>query len=163
MFRAGIKMMLVIVLAAAPVMFVPRQAQAQNDAEHRAYQAGYNNGVNDRNHNKPLNLKTDNWHGQNLQAYERGYQDGYRSVGHGNNWEHNGEGNQGWGHDHDNMANGQNDAQRRAYEAGFNNGANDRSHNKPLNLKTDNWHGENLNYYRRGYEDGYNGREHHRY
>ena len=49
----------------------------------RAYQAGYNNGVNDRMRNKPLNLTTGNWHGVNLQNYQRGYQDGYRSGGGG--------------------------------------------------------------------------------
>jgi hypothetical protein len=25
-----------------------------------------------------MNLKTDNWKGQNLSAYQRGYEDGYR-------------------------------------------------------------------------------------
>jgi len=159
MFKAGMKMMLVVALAAASIAFVPSTAHAQNDAEHRAYQAGYNNGVNDRNQNKPLNLKTDNWHGQNLQSYERGYQDGYRSAGRGTGY-HN-EGNQNWGHndnnwDHNNnMAGAQTDPERRAYQAGYNNGVNDRNQNKPLNLRTDNWHGQNLQFYERGYQEGY--------
>jgi hypothetical protein len=59
---------------------------AQNNDTQRAYQAGYNNGVNDRMRNKPLNLRTGNWHGVNLQAYERGYQSGYRSGGRGFGW-----------------------------------------------------------------------------
>ena len=154
MFKAGIKVMLVVALAASPIVFVPRTAHAQSDAERRAYQAGYNNGVNDRNQNKPLNLKTDNWHGQNLQSYQRGYEEGYRSAGRGTGYH--GEEHQGWGHDNNtNMGNGQNDAEQRAYQAGYNNGVNDRNQNKPLNLRTDNWHGENLQFYERGYQEGY--------
>src|ERR1700756_2137797 len=79
---------LALAIGAAPLLMVPLQAHAQwygygqnNNDTQRAYQAGYNNGVNDRSRNKPLNLKTDNWRGVNLQAYERGYQEGYRSVG----------------------------------------------------------------------------------
>lgn len=159
MFKAGLKLMLVAALATAPIAFVPRAAYAQSDAQQRAYQAGYNNGVNDRNQNKPLNLKTDNWHGQNLQSYQNGYQDGYRSAGRGTGyhdgnqgWDHN---NNGWNQNNNNVGNAQTDAQRRAYQAGYNNGVNDRNQNKPLNLKTDNWHGENLPFYQRGYQDGY--------
>ena len=163
MFKAGIKMMLVIALAAAPLALVPRQAQAQTEPEQRAYQAGYNNGVNDREHNKPLNLKTDNWKNENLQAYERGYEDGYRGRQQGDWWKYRGN-DRNWESERDDAPGyDATNAERRAYEAGFNNGVNDREHNKPLNLKTDNWHNQNLESYRRGYEDGYNGREHHRY
>jgi Ni/Co efflux regulator RcnB len=60
---------------------------AQNNDTQRAYQAGYNNGVNDRMRNKSLNLRTGNWRGINLQAYDRGYQDGYRGGGgRGRGW-----------------------------------------------------------------------------
>lgn len=59
---------------------------AQNNDTQRAYQAGYNNGVNDRSRNKGLNLKTGNWHGINLQAYQQGYEAGYRSEGGGRRW-----------------------------------------------------------------------------
>jgi len=163
MFKAVIKMMLVIALAAAPIAFVPRQAQAQTDAERRAYQAGYQNGVNDHNQNKALNLKTDNWHGENLQAYERGYEDGYHSRQEGDWWHYRGNHNDWASYRDDQPGFNANNAERRAYEAGFQNGENDREHNKPLNLKTDNWHGQNLETYRHGYEDGYNGREFHRY
>jgi ribosome modulation factor len=159
MFKAGIKVVLIVALAAAPIAFVPRQAQAQTEAERNAYQAGYNNGVNDRNQNKPLNLTTGNWHGQNLQAYQRGYQDGYRSAGRGTGYH--AEPNRGYEYDHnDNMGNAQNDAERRAYQAGYNNGVNDRNQNKPLNLRTDNWHGENLPFYQRGYQEGYRSANH---
>jgi len=157
MLKAAMKILLAVALVATPIAFFPQVAHAQSGDEQRAYQAGYNNGVNDRNKGKPLNLKTGNWHGDNLRAYERGYEDGYnrrRQDWHG-----------GPGHDYDHgqynqaaPSYGQNDAQRRAYQAGFNNGANDRSKGKPLNLTTGNWHGENLDYYRRGYEDGYRGR-----
>jgi ribosome modulation factor len=163
MFKSGIKMMLVIALAAAPIALVPQHAQAQTEAERNAYQAGYNNGVNDREHNKPLNLKTDNWKNENLQAYERGYEDGFHSRQQGDWWKYRGSDAEGYANWRDDQPGvNASDAERRAYQAGFNNGMNDRDHNKPLNLKTDNWHGQNLEIYRRGYEDGYNGREFHR-
>jgi ribosome modulation factor len=133
---------LLVVLGLAPVCLAPVQSYAQNDARQQAYQAGYNNGVNDRQKGKPLNLKTDNWKGANLEAYQRGYQDGYRSAGRGY-----GPGPYG--------GYAQNDARRRAYQAGYDNGLNDRQRGKPLNLKTDNWKGQNLEAYQRGYQDGY--------
>ena len=171
------KLALAAAISAAPILMVPVQAHAQwygygqNNDTQRAYQAGYNNGVNDRSQGKSLNLKTGNWHGINLQAYERGYQDGYRSV-------RNGRGSGYWGGDRDRDrdrdwdrdrdrdrayqggypyggAYGQNNDTQRAYQAGYNNGVNDRLHNKALNLKTDNWHGVNLQAYERGYQDGY--------
>ena len=84
MLRTATKIVLVLALGATPVLIAPRSAQAQTSAEQRAYQAGFQNGVNDRNQNKPLNLRTDNWHGENLSVYQRGYEDGYRHRGHGN-------------------------------------------------------------------------------
>jgi ribosome modulation factor len=127
MLKIATKIVLALAVCATPVLIAPVAAQAQNDAQQRAYQAGYQNGVNDRNQNKPLNLTTDNWHGQNLTVYQRGYEDGYGK-----------------------RRNGQNDAQQRAYQAGHQNGVNDRNQNKPLNLTTDNWHGQNLKVYQRG-------------
>lgn len=189
MFKTATKIVLTIALGATPVLFTPPRAHAQTDAQQRAYQAGYNNGVNDRNQNKPLNLKTDNWHGANLSVYERGYEDGYRGQGNGSYY-----GNNGYGHHRDHDADdrdrdrddergynnngaydnggyynnggyvgapgnyGHTDAERRAFQAGYQNGINDRRQNKPLNLKTDNWHGQNLSAYERGYESGYQGR-----
>ena len=207
MFKSGIKLVLAAALAATPVVVLPTVAQAQQPDTQRAYQAGYNNGANDRMHNKSLNLRTDNWHGVNLQAYQRGYQDGYQRASNGQ-YGNNGYGNNSWGHDdrwrhhhddddnrgayntddrwrhhHDdddnrgayNGNNGygygnqgyyggaQNNDTQRAYQAGYNNGVNDRSRNKALNLRTDNWHGVNLQAYQRGYEDGYRGGRAHRW
>jgi ribosome modulation factor len=176
MLRTATKIVLVLALAVTPVLIAPRPANAQTSAEQRAYQAGFQNGVNDRNQNKPLNLRTDNWKGQNLTAYQRGYEDGYR--GRGGQYGYNNR--YGYGHDvdhdRDDQARGgwngnggyvgnpegyNTDAERRAYQAGFQNGQNDRSQNKPLNLRTDNWKGQNLTAYQRGYEDGYRGRYRH--
>ena len=92
MLRTATKIVLVLALGVTPVLIAPRSAQAQTSAEQRAYQAGFQNGVNDRNQNKPLNLKTDNWHGENLNIYQRGYEDGYRHRGHGQYSNNNGYG-----------------------------------------------------------------------
>jgi hypothetical protein len=85
-----------LALGATLFMMAPVQAHAQygqNSTEQRAYQAGYNNGVNDANQHKPLNLTTGNWKGSNLQAYQRGYQAGYRSENRNLNGGNGGEGN----------------------------------------------------------------------
>ncbi len=133
---------LMIALAATPVCLAPMQGRAQDDARQRAYQAGYENGVNDREQNKSLNLKTDKWHGENLDAYEKGYENGYRNIGREYNESHS-------------MSGAPGGDEERAYQAGYQNGMNDREQNKPLNLKTDKWHGENLEAYEKGYQDGY--------
>jgi hypothetical protein len=175
---------LALAVGAAPLLMAPVQAHAQwygyggqNNDTQRAYQAGYNNGVNDRNKNKSLNLRTDNWKGVNLQAYERGYQDGYRSsggYGRGNGGTWDGDRDRDRDHDRDrdrdredgyrggNPYGGgqyggyaQNNDTQRAYQAGYNNGTNDRMRNKSLNLRTDNWRGVNLQAYERGYREGY--------
>jgi ribosome modulation factor len=141
MLKLVTNIVLAVAVFATSVLIASTPAQAQNDAQQRAYQAGYQNGVNDRNQNKPLNLSTDNWKGQNLNAYQRGYEDGYGRRGNGR----------------ETGAYGLNDAQQRAYQAGYQNGVNDRNQNKRLNLSTDNWHGQNLNAYQRGYREGYRG------
>ena len=155
MMKIAAKIVLALAVCATPVLIAPVPAQAQNDAQQRAYQAGYQNGVNDRNQNKPLNLSTDNWHGQNLSVYQRGYEDGYGR--HGNGRESGSYDNRAPGGYGQPGAYGQNDAQQRAYQAGYQNGVNDRNQNKRLNLSTDNWHGQNLNAYQRGYREGYGG------
>jgi len=132
MLKLATTIMLAVAVFATSVLISPVPAQAQYDAQQRAYEAGYQNGVNDRSQNKPLNLSTENWHGQNLIVYQRGYEDGYGKRSYG-----------------------QNDAERRAYQAGYQNGVNDRNQNKRLNLSTENWHGQNLNAYQRGYREGY--------
>lgn len=156
MLRRVTKLVLVVALGCVPVLFSPQHSYAQTSAEERAYQAGYQNGVNDRNRNKPLNLKTDNWHGQNLSAYQWGYKDGYNHRGNGRYPGYGGnptsyKENSGYGQMY------QTDAERRAYQAGFQNGQNDRQKNKQMNLKTDNWKGQNLTAYQKGYQDGYRG------
>ncbi len=163
MLKIASRIMLALALCAAPALITPALAQ-HTDAERRAYQAGYQNGVNDHNRNKPLNLKTGNWKGQNLVAYRRGYEDGYRSRGNRHDtYDH--DRNNDRGHDRYGAPGTQRtDAERRAYEAGYQNGVNDRNRNKPLNLTTGNWKGQNLTAYRQGYEEGYRGRgrdEHH--
>lgn len=183
MLRTATKILLVLALGATPVLIVPRPAYAQTNAEQRAYQAGFQNGQNDRRQNKSLNLKTDNWKGENLTAYQRGYEDGYRNRGNGQyGYDNRGYNNgSGYGHDGDHDRDdqarggwngnggyvggpagyGQTDSERRAYQAGFQNGQNDRNRNKSMNLKTDNWKGQNLTAYQRGYQDGYRGNYRH--
>jgi ribosome modulation factor len=142
MLRTASKVVLMLILGATPVVVTPRAAYPQTSSEQRAYQAGFQNGQNDRSRNRPMNLTTDNWQGQNLTAYRRGYEDGYRGRGNGPIGA---------------PTVYTTDAERRAYQAGFQNGQNDHSRNKPMNLKTDNWNGQNLTAYQRGYEDGYRG------
>jgi len=127
------------------VYLSPRVAQAQQEEMQRARDAGYQNGVNDARSNHPMNLKTDNWHGDRLTAYQQGYQEGYRSVvGH-----------------HDEGHRYADPEAQRAYEAGLENGEHDRQENRAMNLKTDNWRGDRLEAYRQGYEDGYRGHRDH--
>jgi ribosome modulation factor len=160
MFKTGMKLVLAAVLAATPVVILPTVAQAQQPNTQAAYQAGYNNGVNDRQHNKPLNLTTGNWRGVNLEAYQHGYQDGYRRASASGHYYNNGYGGPAYGGPgYGGPAYGaQNYDTQRAYQAGYNNGVNDRMRNRPLNLSTGNWHGVNLEAYQRGYREGYHGR-----
>jgi ribosome modulation factor len=83
MFRSLWILGLLMAFGIAPVCIAPVQVYAQNNARQQAYQAGYQNGVNDREHNKSMDLKTGNWHGENLEAYQKGYQNGYHSAGRG--------------------------------------------------------------------------------
>src|SRR2546423_6505937 len=91
MFHNFRRFVLATALGAAPLVMLPVQAHAQwgnygqydNNALQRAYQAGYNNGVNDANQRKALNLTTSKWQGANLQSYQRGYESGYRSQSRG--------------------------------------------------------------------------------
>ena len=175
--------LLALALGAAPlvVLSVPAHAQwgygqwgnGQNSTEQRAYQAGYNNGVNDANQHKAMNLNTGKWNGVNLQAYQRGYEAGYRSENrsaggnYGGNYGYGryGDRDRGYGdRDRDRgyrdqggyYGYGQNNGtEQRAYQAGYNNGVNDRNRNKPMNLGTGKWNGVNLQAYQRGYEAGY--------
>ena len=131
-------------IAAAPLYFRPTPLIAQQDEVQRAYDTGYQNGVNDARRNRPMNMKTDDWHGDRLTSYQRGYEEGYRTIA------------------------GRSEGRRysdpeaqRAYETGFRNGEHARESSRPMNLKTDDWHGDRLEAYRQGYEDGYSGRRDH--
>lgn len=125
--------------------------QAYQDPEaQRAYKAGYQNGVRDLQDNRPMNLNTDDWHGNRLAAYQQGYQEGYRSGSNGGGGEY------GW-------RNYQNTDDQRAYQAGYRNGTIDRQANRPMNMNTDDWHGDRLEIYRKGYEQGYRGDRDYRY
>jgi len=121
---------LMIGLSLVPVSFLPRQAHAQQDEVKRAYDAGYQNGVNDARRNRPMNMKTDDWHGDRLTAYQRGYREGYDSAAG-----YRGE------HEHHNYTDPE---AQRAYQAGYQNGARDAERNHQMNPRTDDWHGDRL-------------------
>jgi len=117
--------------------------QTYRDPEaQRAYQTGYQNGLHDWQNHRSMNLNTNDWHGDRLTAYQKGYQEGYRSGGGGGEY--------GW-------RSYQNTDDQRAYQAGYRNGTRDREANRPMNLNTDDWHGERLDIYRKAYEQGYRG------
>jgi len=176
MLRNFRRFVLAVALAAVPMILVPVQAHAQwwgygqNSTEQRAYQAGYNNGVNDANKGKAMNLGTGKWNGVNLQAYQRGYETGYRSQnrnvgGYRNNgrdhdWDRDGDRDRDRDRDRNQGAYsyggyGQNNVTQQAYQAGYNNGVNDRNRGKALNTGTGKWNGVNRQAYERGYEEGY--------
>ena len=90
-----------------------------------------------------MNMHTGDWHGNRLDIYHRGYQKGYDSV--------KGYGSQG--------ANGPGQYQgedRRAYQAGYQNGINAARNNRNMNISTDDWHGDRVNIYQQAYREGYN-------
>lgn len=119
----------------------------QVDEEKRAYDAGYQNGVNDARRHKPMNLSTSDWHGDRVNAYQDGYRKGYASAS--------------------GYAEGQPMAEarphfddpeaQRAYDTGYQNGVRAREQNRAMNPSTGDWHGDRLQAYQRGYEDGYRG------
>ena len=136
---------LCLALGATPFCAAPIVAHAQDqdvDQDQRAYQMGYQNGVNDAQAGRAMNLKTDDWHGNRVNIYQRGYQKGYDSVkGYGSQGAFNP--NQYQGED------------QQAYQAGYQNGMNDAHSGRAMNIATDNWHGDRLSIYQRGYQQGY--------
>jgi hypothetical protein len=134
-----------VALGAAPIVLTPVLSHAQQvNEDQRAYQAGFQNGVNDAQRNRPMNNTTSDWHGDRVNFYQQGYQKGYESVR---------------GHEHEAMrgpapANYQGE-DRRAYDAGFQNGVNDAQRHHAMNMGTGDWHGDRLNIYQQGYEQGY--------
>jgi ribosome modulation factor len=139
---------LAIGIALVPLCFSPVSMHAQQNEMQRAHDAGYQNGVNAARSNRPMNLNTDDWHGDRLNAYRQGYEEGYRSVRAGGEY--------GW-------RSYQNTEDQRAYQDGYRHGVRDRESNRGMNLRTDDWKADRLEAYRRGYEAGYRGnREHDR-
>lgn len=130
---------LVIGLGLAPVYFLPQRAQAQQDEMQRAYNAGYQNGVNAARRNQPMNLNTGDWHGDRLTEYQRGYREGFESVA---------------GHHGEHRSFADPEAQK-AYDTGYQNGVRDAQRRRQLNPNTDDWHGDRLQAYQEGYQEGY--------
>ena len=132
---------LMIGLGLAPVYLSPLPAQAQQDEMQRAYDTGYQNGVNAARRHEPMNLNTGDWHGDRLTSYQRGYREGYESAA-------------GYHGDRDHHAYGDPEAER-AYQTGYQNGLRDAERNRQMNPRTDDWHGDRLTAYQEGYEQGY--------
>ncbi len=145
--RFGILFLFVGIVVAPLYLAAPRAAQAQQDEVQRAYNTGYQNGVNDARRNRPMNMNTGDWHGDRLTSYQRGYREGYDSAAgiHGDR-------------DHHNFADPE---AQRAYQTGYDNGLHDAQRNRAMNPKTDDWHGDRLQAYQQGYDEGYRSAEHH--
>ena len=115
----------------------------QVNQDQRAYDTGFQNGVNDARQHKPMNLSTSDWHGDRVNLYQNGYRKGYASAA--------------------GYAEGPSAARahyedpeaQRAYDAGYQNGVRDRERNHAMNPSTGDWHGDRLAAYQRGYEEGY--------
>ena len=140
-------------MALVPLTFTPvlLHAQQQPNEDQRAYDAGYQNGVNDARAHKQMNLTTSDWHGDRVNFYQNGYRKGYASAA---GYPVAGEPMGAPPHYADPEA-------QRAYDAGVQNGMRDREHNRAMNANTGDWHGDRLEAYQRGYEEGYqNGGSH---
>ena len=132
-----------LALGATPFCAAPVVAHAQQvDQDQRAYQMGYQNGVNDAQGGRPMNMTTDDWHGNRVNIYQRGYQKGYDSV-------------KGYGTQGGLNPNQYQGEDQQAYQAGYQNGTNDAHNGRAMNMATDNWHGDRVNIYQRGYQQGY--------
>ncbi len=140
-------LLLAIGIAVAPLYLSQVAVAAPQNEMQRAHDTGYQNGVNAARQNKPMNLNTGDWHGDRLTAYQQGYQEGYRSVRGGG---------EEWGAYHDTEM-------QKAYQAGFRNGVRAREENHPMNLNTGDWHGDRLDAYHKGYEQGYRGEREHEF
>jgi len=130
------------------------QLVAQAPVDQQAYQAGYANGVNAARANRAMNLNSDDWHGDRLAVYQKGYEEGYRSIPdrdrHHDHDDYAGAVPERWSHDGDSQ---------RAYQAGYANGMNAGRRHEAMNVETGDWHGDRLTAYQEGYREGYrNGR-----
>jgi hypothetical protein len=134
-----------VALGAAPFVISPAIAHAQQvNEDQRAYQTGFQNGVNDAQRGRQMNMSTGDWHGTRLNMYQEGYQKGYESVK---------------GHEHEGMrgAAAYQGEDRKAYDAGYQRGVDDAEHHRAMNNGTGDWHGDRLNIYQEGYQQGYRG------
>lgn len=131
-----------VALGVTPVLLVPVLMPAQQvNEDQRAYQAGYQNGVNAARNNRPMNNNSDDWHGDRLNAYQQGYQQGYNSVRSGDAM-----------HGDRNGQYAQDPESARAYQTGYQNGINAAQRNRPMNMNSDDWHGDRLQAYQEGYQ-----------
>jgi ribosome modulation factor len=130
---------LFIGIAVVPLYLAPLPAHAQQDEMQRAYNTGYQNGVNAARRNQPMNLNTGDWHGDRLNEYQRGYREGYESVA---------------GH-HGERRNFADPEAQKAYDTGYQNGVRDAERHRQLNASTNDWHGDRLQAYQEGYQEGY--------
>jgi hypothetical protein len=132
-----------LALGAAPIVVTPVLVHAQAvDQDQRAYQMGYQNGVNDAQEGRAMNMQTSDWHGNRVNLYQQGYQKGYDSV-------------KGYGRQNAFNPGQYQGEDQAAYQAGYQNGLNDGRNNRAMNMATDNWHGDRLNIYQRGYQQGF--------
>jgi hypothetical protein len=134
-----------VALGVTPALLCPAVMHAQQvNEDQRAYQAGFQNGVNAARDNRPMNNHTDDWHGDRLNKYQEGYQAGYNSVR--------------GGHDRDEYA--KDPERQRAFQAGYQNGVNAAQRNRPMDMNSNDWHGDRLQAYQKGYEQGYHSIRH---
>lgn len=72
-----------IALGLTPFCITPvlSHAQSQTELDQRAYQTGYQNGVNAAQSGRAMNMNTEDWHGNRYNIYQEGYQAGYRNAG----------------------------------------------------------------------------------
>jgi len=133
----------VVGLGMAPLSLSPVLMHAQQvNEDQRAYDTGYQRGVNDARQNRQMNMNTDDWHGDRLNAYQQGYQQGYSSAA-------------GYqGAPPAAAPQGDRDTDR-AYQSGYQRGIRDAERNRPMDPRTDDWRGERLEAFRQGYEQGY--------
>ena len=143
-------------IAFASLCLSPALLHAQQvNEDQRAYDTGYQNGVNAARRNQPMNMNTDDWHGNRLNEYQRGYKEGYESLAGHHDYDHD--------RGYVNAPQYQDQESRRAYQTGYQNGVHDAQRNRALNPRTDDWHGNRLQAYQQGYEQGYHsvaGRHH---
>jgi hypothetical protein len=133
---------LMVGIGLVPVLLTPVPANAQNENQ-RAYDAGFQNGVNTAREHRPMNLTTGDWHGDRVNDYQRGYREGYESI---------------VGHHDQPVADYAHDPEaQRAFQAGYDRGLRDREQHRGMDEQTGDWHGDRLEAYRRGYEEAYSG------